>query len=163
MNHPSLCPIIPHKVFCWIGEYHHRDFEGTHRKWTSTLKGKTQGSDECLLSRPSDTHGGMHFVVVIGDRSGKTQRVNIKVWRNSLTAWGVRRLEKLTVFWKWQCFVFVFQSWFQWAAGARGKLTGSGCLGLVPASWLKRKLINENFRFLLSWGLIHQGKHEALL
>lgn len=51
------------------------------------LKGKTQGSDECLLSRISDTHGGMNFVVVVGDRSGQTQRVYID-------------LRKLTVFWK---------------------------------------------------------------
>lgn len=53
------------------------------------LKGKTRGSDECLLSRISDTHGGMNFVVivvVVGDRSGKTHRVYIKAWRNSLTA-----------------------------------------------------------------------------
>lgn len=45
------------------------------------LKGKTRGSDECLLSRISDTHGGMNFVVivvVVGDRSGKTHRVYIK-------------------------------------------------------------------------------------
>lgn len=59
-------------------------------------------------------------------------------------------------------FCFAFHFWLHWAEGARGMLVWAGCLGLVPASQLKKKLINEAFSFPSNChSLIHQGKQRG--